>query len=429
MDSWLSMRCVFFQSDRNDRKTSGVPGHRGQLPDSGRGAAGAAAELRSACSGGSEGLAPRRWQCPGGCGVRTGIDSMRKVENSPRSKTVSDRQHIEMAFLRDATGGHMVGHGPFEEREEPPRSGVAFYRNDFGLTDPKPWKVPARFERVDQPVVSTPGDGPCVVRWHRMDTEGFAEVFAEVTDAMGRGEIEKTVPVVTERGTIEAGTPRALVGCLHGLPDPLRGYGWLGPGDSFIGATPEKLFLLDGRRLKTVALAGTARSDDQELFKADQKEIREHEYVAGNLAAKLSDIGTVERQARRVMNLGPLVHFQTPIRVELDRPQEAGELVRRLHPTPALGPLPRTDETMAQLLEWRNRLGCPPWFGAPFGVCCDGVLTVVVAIRMLVWRGDDVWLPSGCGVIAESRLVNEWRELRLKRDAVRTIFGLGGQTA
>ena len=54
----------------------------------------------------------------------------------------------------------------------------------------------------------------------------------------------------------------------------------------------------------------------------------------------------------------------------------------------------------------------------------DGVLTVVVAIRMLVWKGSEVWLPSGCGVIAESRLVNEWRELRLKRDAVKSVFGL-----
>ena len=54
----------------------------------------------------------------------------------------------------------------------------------------------------------------------------------------------------------------------------------------------------------------------------------------------------------------------------------------------------------------------------------DGVLSVVVAIRMVAWRGKDVFLPSGCGVIEESRLVNEWRELRLKRDAVKQVFAL-----
>lgn len=344
------------------------------------------------------------------------------MPHRPGIDAVTGETGEEMAFLRDRDGGeYVVGHGPFEARESPPESGVAFYRNDFGLQDRRPWKVPARVERGGLPDLFGSG---CAVRWKRMETEGFAEVYAQVTDAMGRGEIEKTVPVVTECGTLEGGDPRALIGSLRALPETLRGYGWLGPEDSFVGATPEDLFLLEGSTLQTVALAGTARSGDQDVFMADQKEIREHEYVAGNLAAKLSDIGTVRRQDRRVIRLGSLVHFQTPIRVELNRPQEAGELIRRLHPTPALGPLPRTEETMTQLLEWRERLGCPPWFGAPFGLCADGVLTVVVAIRMLVWRGEEVWLPSGCGVIAESRLVNEWRELRLKRDAVKAVFGL-----
>ena len=96
----------------------------------------------------------------------------------------------------------------------------------------------------------------------------------------------------------------------------------------------------------------------------------------------------------------------------------------RPHPTPALGPLPRTEETLSQLIGWRNRLQCPPWFGAPFGIWQDGVFEVLVAIRMVAWEQDQLLVPSGCGVIEESRLVNEWRELRLKREAVRAAFGL-----
>ena len=80
---------------------------------------------------------------------------------------------------------------------------------------------------------------------------------------------------------------------------------------------------------------------------------------------------------------------------------------------------------MDLLHDWRTRLGCPRWFGAPFGVCADGELTVLVAIRMVVWEGEEIALPSGCGVIDESRLVNEWRELRLKRDAVKELFQIG----
>ena len=49
---------------------------------------------------------------------------------------------------------------------------------------------------------------------------------------------------------------------------------------------------------------------------------------------------------------------------------------------------------------------------------------VLVGIRMIRWQGPQVEVPSGCGVIEESRLVNEWRELRLKRESVRSVFGV-----
>ena len=43
-------------------------------------------------------------------------------------------------------------------------------------------------------------------------------------------------------------------------------------------------------------------------------------------------------------------------------------LLRKMHPTPALGPHPRTSETLNSLREWRERLHAPVHFGAPFGV-------------------------------------------------------------
>ena len=42
---------------------------------------------------------------------------------------------------------------------------------------------------------------------------------------------------------------------------------------------------------------------------------------------------------------------------------------------------------------------------------------------MTLWDKDSVEIPAGCGLIEASRLVNEWRELRLKREAVKRIFG------
>lgn len=168
-----------------------------------------------------------------------------------------------------------------------------------------------------------------------------------------------------------------------------------------------------------MALAGTARQDDEAVFGVDEKEIREHEYVAQTLVAKLLDLGVLRRREREILRLGSIVHFLTGITVELEVEQDPRRLLRRLHPTPALGPLPRTDETMALLNGWRGQLGCPREFGAPFGVWDGGRFEAVVAIRGIWWEGERVMLPAGCGIIEASRLVNEWRELRLKRDAVK----------
>ena len=61
---------------------------------------------------------------------------------------------------------------------------------------------------------------------------------------------------------------------------------------------------------------------------------------------------------------------------------------------------------------------------APFGVLVDRAFHSVVAIRNVSWSGKSVFLPSGCGVIAESSFENEWRELSLKRRAVKDLLGL-----
>jgi len=54
----------------------------------------------------------------------------------------------------------------------------------------------------------------------------------------------------------------------------------------------------------------------------------------------------------------------------------------------------------------------------------EGVFHAVVTIRGVHWDGEQVEIPSGCGVIEASRLVNEWRELELKRSAVKRSFNL-----
>lgn len=332
----------------------------------------------------------------------------------------------ELAFLGWSDDRVLVGRGPFAKRAQAPASGVAFYRNDFGLGSDKPWRVPAEWALVEPAEAGEwlGNGGDLGIEWQVLDASPFASVFEEITTSIRWGIFEKTVPVVVERGSVRGGSPEVLMSRALAANGPLVPYGFGSAEGGFAGMSPEQLLTLDGRHLRTMALAGTARSDEREVLAVDEKEIREHEFVAQALVSKLGDLGKLERGARTVMDLGPIVHFHTPIEVDLAKEEPVDELIRRLHPTPALGPLPRTEETMARLLVWRERLGAPAEFGAPFGAVVDGAFRALVAIRGVWWQGGEVRLPAGCGVIEASRLVNEWRELRLKREAVKARFGV-----
>lgn len=326
-----------------------------------------------------------------------------------------------MAWLAKRDGTLVIGHGPFQASVAPAANGVSFYVQDFALHDPRPWKTPTRVERTNTGEMAErlqrPARFDC--RWDALDAVPFSRVFHEVMASISSGIFEKTVPVVTETGRSSEAPGPAIIRAMIRRSAPLHTYGWVDGQKGFAGATPELLLSLDGARLETMALAGTARSEDSEVFAADEKEIREHEYVARTLVSKLLDLGRVERRSREILDLGGIVHFLSHIQLDLDTHLTPDELLRRLHPTPALGPLPRTAETLSLLLEWRKRLGCPSQFGAPFGLWDSGQFDAVVAIRGIWWSGQDLLLPAGCGIIEASRLVNEWRELRLKREAVK----------
>lgn len=329
-----------------------------------------------------------------------------------------------LAFMKLGDADYVVGLGPFEELESAPEHGTAFYCNDFTLSSTRPWKVPAEVLELTDLAGLGHGHEELVLEWDDMEADAFAGVFAEINEMISRGIIEKSVPVATERGRIREGGGVDLIGRMKTLGEPFYSYGWSMKDKGFCGGTPELLFKLSGQHMQTMALAGTAKADEREVFAVDAKEIREHEFVAQTMVAKLSDIGTVSRADRGIMDLGQLVHFYTPIDVELFTERSIDELIKRLHPTPALGPLPRTGQTLELLVEWRNRLGCPPCFGAPFGLMRGGKFSSVVAIRGVHWEGREIAIPSGCGVIEASRLVNEWRELRLKREAVKAAMRL-----
>lgn len=304
---------------------------------------------------------------------------------------------------------------------------MAFYVNDFDLSHPKPWKVPYEYfcaPDLKALTVQVNGGGTPLIEWEALGIGVFQNVYEDIKEDIFAGTLEKSVPVLTENGSLVGGQIETLLHTLEELPAAFFSYGIRQGDHGLLGATPELLFALHGRKLETMALAGTTAVKMSDAFEHDPKEIHEHEFVARYLVQKLSALGEVRRDPRELLNLGTIAHFLSPIHVELELPPDLDELVRLMHPTPALGSFPRNEKALGKLRNYRNQLKAPAAFGAPFGVKMDNFSHFVVAIRNLSWEGNRVFLPSGCGVVRESLFENEWRELSLKRQAVKLLLGL-----
>ncbi len=333
----------------------------------------------------------------------------------------------EFAFFRLPDGRAWIGEGPFESLARPDEKAACFYINDFDLSDPLPWKKPARLHEVTPATLDNwarDSEGPMRVQWEKPATEWFKMAFRRIRREVLAGRLAKMVPILAEHGTRLSGRPETLLRRVLGAPSNVWGYGHVAGEDGFIGATPELLFRLTGDEVETMALAGTAKPGDQNDFLSDVKEIEEHQLVAAYLEERLEMVGNVNRGSREVLETSGLVHFKTHLRAKLDRPVAVGDLISLLHPTPAVGCLPRQDEWLARLREYRTLLKAPAFFGAPFGFSIHGEHHLVVAIRGIGWDGEKVVLPSGCGIVGGSAFDHEWRELRLKREAVLRQFDL-----
>ncbi len=158
---------------------------------------------------------------------------------------------------------------------------------------------------------------------------------------------------------------------------------------------------------------------------ASTKDRQEHQFVIDAIRAHLAAAASALEVpgAPTVLRLRNIQHLYTPIHGHLRRPGESVlRLVRRLHPTPAMGGAPR-EQALAFL---RDAEPFPRgWYAAPIGwfdAALDGVFAV--GIRPAITQHARAWLYAGAGIVAQSTAESEWAETALK---FRPMLGaLGG---
>lgn len=201
-------------------------------------------------------------------------------------------------------------------------------------------------------------------------------------------------------------------------------------GASFIGATPEMLASVDRRKLSVACLASSAArgsnpEDDKRLqtrLLESQKERAEHSAVTEMVADALKDMcrelsRDVEPQLLKLKNIQ---HLVTCFTGKLQPGVDILDVVKRLHPTPAVAGVP-TDRGLNLIGKLEGDRG---WYAAPVGwLDRNGEGEFAVAIRSALIDGGKALLQAGCGIVDGSDPEREYEETELKFKPLLTVLG------
>ncbi len=198
---------------------------------------------------------------------------------------------------------------------------------------------------------------------------------------------------------------------------------------AFLGASPERLYRKYGHSIISEAIAGTSPkgmgvSQDnafKEKLLACLKDNREHAFVVTAINQSFRRLCKDHQHADRpeILTLGNGHHLRTSFEGRLKERIFDEEIVKSLHPTPAVGGVPRR-----QALQTLARLeGFPRgWYTGLIGYVGLDWSEFVVGIRSALIRGKEMTVYAGAGIVEDSHSYDEWQEIENKIDNFIKIF-------
>ena len=200
--------------------------------------------------------------------------------------------------------------------------------------------------------------------------------------------------------------------------------------DCFVGASPERLVQLKGESMLSTCLAGTAPRGKDEVedekiandLLNDTKNREEHDHVVKMIRSSIEpfcyNINIPNEPV--ILTLRNLQHLYTPVTATLKNGVTVFNLIEVLHPTPALGGVPRDKALQFIREEEQFDRG---WYGAPIGwLDYKGNSEFAVAIRSGLVQSNEVSLFAGCGVMGDSDPETEYEETAVKFLPMLTIL-------
>ena len=202
-------------------------------------------------------------------------------------------------------------------------------------------------------------------------------------------------------------------------------------GDCFIGASPERLVKMENNQLYSTCLAGsiargTSKAEDEELGRMllhDEKNLGEHQHVVDMIKEAIEDTCSEVNipNEPRLLKLRHIQHLYTPVKGKPNQGTSLLMVAERLHPTPALGGVPKKDALLKiREVEDLDR----GFYGGPIGwfdYQRNGEFAV--AIRSGIIQENEASIFAGCGVVENSEAESEYEETKIKFKPMLSALG------
>ena len=280
---------------------------------------------------------------------------------------------------------------------------------------------------------STPGESPqpTIKRLSQTSLEEWRKRVNDTLRAIESGLLTKVI--LARRKELHSEAPFSVGTALKRLYQSYTEctiFAFENEGASFVGATPETLARVEEGRLSLTCLAsssprGSSPEMDSILEKqllASCKERREHEVVVTMLVNTLKDISRELHwnNTPQVWKLKNVQHLLTPFVAELNEGCGILDIVKRLHPTPAVGGTP-TDRALEFI---GNMEGDRGWYAAPVGWIDQKTGgEFVVALRSALLRENKAFLYAGAGIVRGSDPDQEFEETEIKFQPMLAALG------
>jgi menaquinone-specific isochorismate synthase len=282
----------------------------------------------------------------------------------------------------------------------------------------------------EEPDAAAPFEAATIAREDNPGRSRWNEHVMACLDAFRSGDLAKVVLARQSDFHVEdAVRPLALLQAMSlGTPNSYHYCFQPEEGLAFVGASPERLYWREAGRIETEALAGTrprgaTPEEDAQLgseLLASDKEQREHAHVSRSIGEVLRELCTnIEEGAPTLSRLGHYQHLLTPLHAKLRSGVDDQALLRGLHPTPAVGGVPR-EAAIARIreLEGFDR----GWYSGPIGWIGRDGAEFAVAIRSALVHGATISVYTGAGIVPGSNPDAEWRELENKLADFRSVL-------